>query len=62
MMKSVYYHKILVIYSSMKELDNLRSLVGWRYIDHLVLSDLQGLTNKGGFMLGEDQQPHPFAG
>lgn len=46
MMKSVYYHdKILVIYSSMKEL-NLRSLVGWRYIDHLVLSYLQGLTKK----------------
>jgi hypothetical protein len=60
-MKSVYYHKILVIYSSIKELDNLRSLVGKRYIDHLFLSDLQGLTNKG-FMLGEDQQPHPFAG
>ena len=52
MMKSVYYHKILVIYSSMKELDILRSLVGYRYIDHLVLSDLQGLTNKRWFYAG----------
>ncbi len=28
------------------ELDNLRSLVGWRYIDHLILSYLQGPTNE----------------